>query len=160
MPFLLTNIKIVAEEILRLMDDVVIPATNKNFIASNFAIKYSCDDGFIRWLLNKTESPVEEVKLSIYDLLIPANISLIIEKLGGREKIVTSVAQIFDLLYRQPNCEKGLLGSSNLFFIYDNNGIFRIFGVTILSGEWYFFIHPPYDEGIKYRRGWRIFAAK
>lgn len=104
----------------------------------------SRDEWFCERFLNKSVEKFTGSKLSYGTLKYDYLFYKIVYQFGGEKKIETSLVELWRLLERQPNGEKGELltnGRSNVFFGYDQCGMF---GVIICVWEGY---------------GWKIFSS-
>jgi len=124
------------ESLLEFVSTVVIPATTKKFIArDNFIVDTSekakvkicfLGDNFEENFLGKTEDAIVEITLRYYKLRKGSVDNPIIAEIGGKEKAETTLTEMFSLMEKQPNGEKGALltnGYANIFYIRDTNGV-------------------------------------
>lgn len=125
---------------------VVLPAMNGMFVARDHfvestklgaAVRISHLSGcFKRNYLDgvgKIEDPLGPTVLSYRPLLSPAIDLKIIDTLGGKDQVQTSLRQIFNLLQKQSTGSLGALqthnelsgGYGNIFYVPDMNGVLR-----------------------------------
>ena len=138
------------------LNTMTVPATAERFIARNeFVVKSTrvkicwLSNDFKSWFLGKIEEPIGETTLRYWKLRKGSLDSLIIAKLGGRTKAETTLAEMFSLMKRQRNGEKGVLltnGLVNIFYIHDINGVLRAVSIWWDDGGWW-------GDG-----GWRVGA--
>jgi hypothetical protein len=96
---------------------------------------------FEQWFLGKVEKLAEVAKttLSCTVLLKHAVDEEIITALGGEAKAETSLAEIWDLLQKQPNGERGVLltdSSANIFYVKDRDEVLRTVNVYWGNSGW------------------------
>jgi hypothetical protein len=120
-------------EILDLVGTIVIPAMAKRFIVEdNFT--HNMGKEFRRMFVGKEEEACGETVLYSNRLSILSTDDSIVERLGGREKVVTRLAHIDYIMSKQP----GVLSTKewNAFYSLDKDGIFRAVGVLWADGGW------------------------
>ena len=117
---------------------------------------------FSKWFLSKREMPFVGSTLHYKELSFYSIDGPIIEELGGKEMVETTLAEIFSLIEKQPNGEPGSLltnGNANIFYVKDVDGVLRVVLVSWHRGGWSFHANPVMD-----RYGWgcksRVFARK
>lgn len=116
----------------------IIPATTEKFVAGrNFLLKRDggiCSylgENFRRWFLEgdgKVEEPHTETVLRCHKLRKNSVDGPIIAELGGEAVAETTFAEMFALLKKQANGQKGTLltnGYANIFYVRDQSGLFR-----------------------------------
>lgn len=124
-----------------------IAATAEKFVASekfvvntgpNARVKIcGLGSNFQNWFLDKVEEPIGETTLRCQSLRKASRDIPIINELGGEEKVETTLTEIYALMERQKNGEKGILltsGSVNVFYDPDINGTLR--AVLVLWDDW------------------------
>jgi len=127
--------------LLRLVDVVTVSLKTEMFVAREkfVAINY-VGDYFMSWLMDKVELPstnnnilyCNKLRKKCYD-------SLIFKELGGEYKAETTLATVFALLEKQPNCEDGILGTdgcSNIFYIRGINDVLYSVRCYVESSGW------------------------
>ena len=131
---------------------VTIAATTSKFIARdrfvvntkrNAPVKISgVWDNFTAWFLSgtgKTEDPITEQALRYHKLRQASVDGPIIQELGGEAKAETTLSEMFSLMEKQKNGEDGVLlnnGWVNIFYIRDQNGVWRAVRVFWHVGGW------------------------
>jgi hypothetical protein len=139
----------VAEKLLDWVGTVMVSATTKKFRArANFLLKQDggiCSyfgDNFRRWFLEgdgKTEDPISEQTLRYAKLRKASVDGSIIEELGGEDKALTTLSEMFSLMEKQRNGKAGALltdGYANIFYIRDQSGVLRTVNVRWRGGGW------------------------
>lgn len=127
---------------------VNIPATTEKFVArEKFVVDTSkkakvkisyLGDNLTEWFLSgdgKIESPISERSLRYGKLMENSVDAPIIAELGGEQKAEMTLAEMFALMEKQPNGERGTLltnGWANIFYIRDVKGVLRA-----VNGCWY-----------------------
>lgn len=132
-------------DLLELVGTVTLPATTERFVASKkFVVGKGPDarvkicglgSNFENWFLNKVEESIGETTLCFQRLRKASRDTPIINELGGEEKAETTLTEIYALMERQKNGEKGILltnGNANIFYAPDINGVLRAVFV-----DWY-----------------------
>ena len=138
--------------ILELVSTVVVSATTSKFVAKtafvvntkrNAPVKISgVWDNFTAWFLSgtgKTEDPITEQALRYHKLRQASVDGPIIQELGGEAKAETTLSEMFSLMEKQKNGEDGVLlnnGWVNIFYIRDQNGVWRAVRVFWHVGGW------------------------
>jgi len=133
--------EVVAEVKTTILDFVqlyIVPATTEKFVAGrNFLLKQNggiCSylgDNFRSWFLEgggKVEEPRSETVLRCHKLRKSSVDGPIITELGGEAVVETTLAEMFALLKKQANGEKGVLltnGYANIFYVRDQFGVVR-----------------------------------
>jgi hypothetical protein len=132
---------------------VAVSATTVPFVARKYfvvntaenapvKISYLSED-FIKWFLEKKETPFEGSTLRYVDLSHNSLDSLIIRELGGERKAEITLTEIFALIQAQSNMKEGPLFTgfhSNNFYVKDVDDVLR--RIYLLQGK----------------DGWRVFA--
>lgn len=129
------------ESLLKFLGTVSVPATTELFVAKNkFVTNTSREapvkinyigDNFKEWFLfgdGKTKELIGERTLCYAKLRKGSTDAPIIAELGGEAKAETTLAEIFDLMAKQANGEKGALlnnGWANIFYVCDQKGVLR-----------------------------------
>ena len=132
-------------DLLELVSTIVIPATTGKLVAKekfvintkrNAPVKISyLGDNFTAWFLNgdgKTEDPITEQTLRYAKLRKASVDGPIIEELGGEDKALTTLSEMFSLMVGQKHGEDGVLlnnGWASLFYIKDSAGVLRAVSV-------------------------------
>ena len=140
-------------DLLELVSTVVIPATTAKFVAKekfvintkrNAPVKISyLGDNFTAWFLNddgKTEDPISEQTLRYHKLRKSSVDGPIIEELGGEDKALTTLSEMFSLMEKQKHGEDGVLlnnGWANLLYIKDSAGVLRSVSVYWGDDGWF-----------------------
>lgn len=84
----------------------------------------------------------------------------IIAELGGEAKAETTLTEMFSLMAKQANGEKGELlnnGDVNIFYIRDVNRVLRAVGVDWHDGGWDVYVRSNEYPG-KWLYGYRVFS--
>ena len=159
--------------ILKLVLTIVILANNKRFVAKNnlvldanrkvkVKISYLGYD-LTKWFLfdtGKIEGPTSEQTLYCYRLRKFLADDQIIAALGGEEKAETTLLEMFSLMKKQKNGEKGVLltnGRANIFYIRDQNGVLRVVRVHWHGGGWDIYADSVESPG-KWFDGYQVFS--
>ena len=82
-----------------------------------------------------------------------------ITELGGEEKAEVTLSEIWRLMVRQANGEKGVLlinGLANIFYVPDVSGVLRTVYVYWLVGGWYALADVLDDGG--WGDGYQVFS--
>lgn len=149
------------------IDVITIQAMDDPFVARE---KFIVGDAGVRisWLalsfrerfLGKNEGPMPETTLCYAKLIEPSVDGPILTELG--DKAETTLVQIFALMERQANGEKGVLltnGGANIFYACDINGELRAVDVYWRGGGWGVLSYP-----VTHPHGWfvgdRVFSSK
>lgn len=126
---------------------VVIPATTKQFVArkrfvadtgrkARVKISWLGDD-FKAWFLNKIEEPAAEATLRSAKLPRSSVDEPILTELDDTAE--TTLGEMFSLLERQPNGERGTLlndDRANIFYVLDVAGALRVVGLYWRGDGW------------------------
>lgn len=128
---------------------VEIPAATEPFIAKDKFIKdskevkfYGIWGNFTKWFLEGdgvVDDPAEACEFRYANLTRPSVDESIIEELGGRAKVESTLVQIFSLLLKQSEGQEGVLltnGYANIFYVKDLKGELRTVGVYWRSDGW------------------------
>lgn len=155
---------IITETIIKLLGTVTIPATTGRFIAKDHfvvdtgekaKVKIShLGDNFRKNFLNKIEETISETSLRYCSLEKSSRGIPIINELGGDDKAETSLAEMFSLMEKQPNGEKGELltnNCANIFYIRDSAGVLWAVRCHWYGGGWFVL---AYSVGIPH--GWGV----
>lgn len=139
-----------ANRILKFVGKVTIPAATEKFVAKDkFKLKENggiCSflgPNFINWFLSgdgKIEHLVGEYVLCYAKLFKTSPDIWIVNELDGEEKTETTLFEIFSLMDKQKDGEKGVLltnSRTNIFYVRDFRGVFRSVGVCWSDGGWY-----------------------
>jgi len=142
--------KIVFTTIINWLGNITLPFTTTKFVASEKFVLNTTDSSktkisyldrdFKSWFLGKTEEPIGEVNLRYGVMTELANSRRIVEDLGGEEKSETTLTEMFALMEKQGQGEKGDLlnnGWANIFYIKDNTGVLRTVRVFWYVGGWF-----------------------
>lgn len=130
-------------QLLEFIGTVTFPATSRSVVAEKFVVADSpvkigwLGDNFKEWFLKKIEEPILEMTLCYAKLICSELDGPIMAELG--EKRETTLAQIYALMERQPNGEKGILltnGCANIFYIRDTKGVLRAVFVFWSGDGW------------------------
>ncbi|MBM3257670.1 MAG: hypothetical protein FJZ05_00415 [Candidatus Nealsonbacteria bacterium] len=133
-----------SSRILELIGVVTISAISRFVASKKFVIARKpiniawLGDNFKSWFLKKIEEPVGKADLRYMKLTSPSVDGPILAELG-EDRAETTLAQIFSLMERQPNGEKGILltnGYANIFYVRDVSGILRAVHVRWCSDGW------------------------
>jgi len=135
--------------LLKRMTDITVTLDLGSFTASDHfkvdtsrkaAVKISyLGDNFREWMFGLKEQPPDENYLCCYELLKNSVNGPIIEELGGEQKVETTLSEIFALMKKQRNGEKGALltnGYANIFYVRDINGVLRAVRVNWYGDGW------------------------
>lgn len=133
------------ESILEFIGTVTVPARTGKFVAKDHFIMdtgkkakvkiFYLGDNFRKNLLNKIEEAISETTLCSHWFKKSSRDILIISELGGDDKAETSLSEMFSLMEKQPNGEKGDLlvnGCANIFYIRGRAGVLWAVGC-----DWY-----------------------
>jgi len=121
-------------------------------------------DNFKKWFLNG-EGKVEDMNsTNLVSLVLETAVmnKEIIAKIGDEVKAETSLTEIYDLITKQPNGEKGVLlnsGWANIFYVRDQNGVLRMVHV-FWSGDGWFVSAGSVDYPHRWRAGSRVFSRR
>lgn len=154
--------KVVVEDTLRFVGEMVFPGVVKFIARDNFVLNTHTGakvkisyfgDNFKNWFLSKIEADIPTSTLVYGELAKNSLDEPIIQSLGGEEKAETSLAEVFHLMSLQSAGEYGALltnGYANIFYVRDAGGTLRVvvvywngdgWGVnadsTSSPGEWY-----------------------
>lgn len=168
--FLRGTVEVVMTKIIDFVGTTTTSATTEKFIAKDFfttsnkEVKINnIDDQFTKWFLKgkgKIEDSIKEQELCYRDLRKRSVDGLIIEELGGKTKIETTLTELYNLLKRQSNGEESDLltsGCSSIFFIKDAEGELRAVSVDWFDNGWWIYADPVGDSG-DWPDGCRVFA--
>ena len=141
--------------------------TKGKFVANNsFKLKKdggicSClGDNFQSWFAGKVEDIITPITLHPAKLRQSSLDGPIIEELGGEAKAETALLEIYDLMAKQANGEKGVLltnGWANIFYVRDNAGVLRAVDVCWDDDGWYVGALPV-DGSFRWRAGLQVFS--
>jgi len=156
--------------ILELVSTIMVPATTGKFVAkekfvldtgSKAKVKISyLGDNFKAWFGDKTEDPITEQTLRYHKLRKASVDGPIITELGGEAKAETTLTEMFSLMEKQGEGEKGALlnnGWWNIFYIRDQNGVLRAVFVGWLVDGWLVGAFEVTDPG-RWSVGGRVFS--
>jgi hypothetical protein len=129
---------------------ITVSATSVKFVAKDkFKLRKDggiCSylgDNFCKWFLSgngKTEDPISEQTLR-YAKLRKSSVDVqIIKELGGEEKSEATLTEVFFLMEKQANGEKGVLltnGYANIFYVKDSSGVLRAVRVLWDDDGWH-----------------------
>lgn len=147
--FLKNSVQIVETKIFDFIDVVIIPAMKEKFVAkekiffkSEEVKFYGIEDNVHKWFLNdeKIEKPIGERKLCYSTLVNMAVDSMVISEIGSEAKAETTLSEVYHLLTKQPDAEKGVLitnGYSNIFYIRDASHVLRALRVFWHKNGWF-----------------------
>lgn len=139
------------ERILETAGTVSIPGITSPFVARYHFVANLSDtapvklsyigDDFNKWFLyddGLIEGPQKPRKLGFYQLRAQSFDRRIIDSLGGRDRVVTSLASIFFLMQKQ---QEGKLHAllpycANIFYALDRTDCLRAVGVSMHNGGW------------------------
>jgi glutamine phosphoribosylpyrophosphate amidotransferase len=113
-------------------------------------------DNFKSWFLegdSKVEDACAENILRCNKLLKNSTDTPIIAELGGEKVAETSLAEMFSLLKKQANGQKGVLltnGYANIFYVRDQSGVLRAVGARWHDGGW-----NVSADAVSYPDAWR-----
>lgn len=154
--------------LLEAIGSCVIPATHERFIAAEkFVVNTSrkvrvkisyIGDNFRSWFLDKVEDPVAEETLRYARLLRSVQDAEIRAEIG-QELEEVMLAQIYVLMERQPNGQKGILLTDwwNVFYARDALGLLRAVRVFWHDDGWHVSAHS-----VEHPYGWdkddRVFS--
>lgn len=132
-------------ELLEDVGTVTIARTERFIARKKFAVdttvKISClGDNFQELFLGKVEELLGEITLRYQKLRKASRDISIINELGGEEKAETVLAEIYALLERQRNGEKGTLltnGYANIFYVRNVIGVLCAVDVRWRGDGWF-----------------------
>ncbi len=144
---------VIDSELLSLVGTVKVAGSGKFYASDHFttnikAVKLAwIGDNFKQHFLNKVEEPQGEVELRVSQLKKASLDKPILQELGlpacparGQgDKAETTLANIWQLLTKQPNGESGTLltnGYANIFYVRDAKGVLWAVGAYWYSGGW------------------------
>lgn len=169
--FLRGAFELVLVKILDMLGTVKISATTEKFVVKQKFVKdskevkfYGIWDNFTSWFLDgdgKIEEPVGEQVLSYGKLTKNSVDGLIIEELGGEEKVETTLSAIYGLLLKQPKGEEGALltnGYANIFYVKDINGVLRAVNVLWDDYGWRVYVNSV-GRTLVWLAGRRVFSG-
>ncbi|EKE10712.1 MAG: hypothetical protein ACD_15C00208G0001 [uncultured bacterium] len=124
------------KKLLELIGTIDISATLEPFIAkekfvvntdSDAKVKiYSLGENFENNFLGKVENPIGKSTLYYFKLLKRLVDDSIMEELGGKDKVESSLYEMYSLMEKQGHGQAGILltnGYANIFYIRDNVGV-------------------------------------
>jgi len=148
--------------ILEFVGTVKVPETTGKFVAKDHFVVdmsdkakvkiWSLGSNFEKWFLDKVEEPISETVLGYHNLRKSSVDGPIINELGGEEKAEIILTEIFALMERQSNGEKGDLltnGYANIFYIRDTAGVLRA-----VYCYWYGFGWSVHAYSVGFPLGW------
>lgn len=157
-------------QIIYWLDTTKTSATTEKFVAKDkFKLKKDggiCSyfsENFQNWFLagdGKIENPLGEQTLRYSELIQSSQNDRIIEELGGKAKAETTLAEMFDLMDKQSDGNKGVLfinSWANIFYIKDLRGELRAVDLRWRDGGWRVYansVGDPFDWGA----GGRVFS--
>ncbi|PIS42144.1 MAG: hypothetical protein COT24_04990 [Candidatus Kerfeldbacteria bacterium CG08_land_8_20_14_0_20_40_16] len=120
-------------------------------------------DNFCEWMLDLVEEqPPTEVNICCHELLEKSEDRQIITKLGGEQKVETTLYAIFALMKKQRNGERGVLltncDQANIFYVRNVKNVLRAVRVIWYGGGWCvsaFLVEDPY----RWRAGYQVFST-
>lgn len=151
------------DALFQVLGTVTIPATTERFVARDkFILNYGknakpgvrisyLDDNFSAWFLDKVEEPATEITIRCARLTRSELDGPITAELGDHKE--TTLAQIYWLMERQPNGDKGRLltnGWATVFYAPDVNGVLRAVVVGWRGLGWIMCA-----TSVEYPSGWR-----
>jgi hypothetical protein len=168
---LVGRVKKVKQAILSaVVSTLTIPATTKKFVAKdNFVVDTGrnakvkiahLSDNFKTWFMGVTEEAFpgstiygRQLKKSSVDVPI-------LTELGGQEKAIITLTELYAAMAAQPNGEDGDLmnnGRANIFYIPDNTGTLRVVDVHWNVFGWFV---SAYSVGVPsdWRVGYQVFS--
>jgi len=153
---------------------VNIPATTEEFVVADKIVVNTSENAEVRIFRiggkfkdsfgNKKEQPMAAHMLYGQDLTQRSTDGLLIGELGGKEKAITSWAEVHTLIKAQPHSSQGLLNvqnfSSNIFFIPedDSRPQENVHPVALRYGSsgWDIMVYMPNSTG-EWLIGGRVF---
>ena len=163
-----------ATSLLTLVSSTIIPATAEPFHAKKKIVKDISDkavpkisyigDNVKAWFLKGDgliEAPMGESTLYYHKLERSSQDGPIIEALGGKDKAISTFAQIHALMTNQPNGEKGVLltnGYVNIFYLKDVNGVLRTVSVYWYVDDWHVYAFPV-EYQLEWHDGSQVFSG-
>jgi hypothetical protein len=120
----------------------------------------SMDDNFVNLFGKKIERPIPDATLHRYKCLERMDDLTVIAAFGGKEKIETSLTELFCLLVAQKNGEDGDLlidGSSNGFYVKTIKGGMEGISVSWEDGGWNIGFGLM-EEGCEWDPGTQVFS--
>ena len=168
------KVSILKPGLLKLVGTIEIPAIDKFIARDKFVVDTSDEaevkiawlgNNFKEWFLDKKEEQLAASKLCYHKLLESEVDAPIIEKLGGKDSVKITLAQLFALMKKQGRGEgeEGVLltcGRANIAYIPpDINGVLCAVNVNWGSGGW---LVNAYSIGPPYRRhaGFQVFSPQ
>lgn len=124
----------VAKKLLELVTTVSVAATERFIAKKHFKVNTSRKakvkiaflwDSFSKHFLHKTEEGMLAGELKVHKLLRSSLDVPIMTELGDSQSYLTTLADMWVLLEKQPNGEGGVLlvnGGANIFYIHDTEG--------------------------------------
>ena len=153
--------------LLTLVSSIVIPATTESFHAKKKIVVdtgrkakpkiYFVSDNVKEWFLQGDgliEAPMGESTIYYHKLERSSADGLIIEALGGQDKVVSTFAQIHALMTNHHNGEEGVLltnGWWNIFYVKGANGVLRPVPVAWRDAGWH-----VYARSLERPREWYV----
>ena len=161
-----------AEKILGFLGTVTIPTTTEKFIprdkfvvdtskTAKVKISYVWDD-FSNRFGDRIEEPISEHILRYNKLGRSSSDGPIIAELGGEQKAVTTLTEVFSLMEKQPNGEKGVLqtnGRANIFYIPDTSLLLHAVFVYWASDGWRVYAYWVTRPGL-WLNGVQVFSRR
>lgn len=137
--YVLTKVAVaVTVTLLMMAGTVSVPATIKNFVASEkFVINttatatvkiHELSTNFKEWFLKKVEASFAGSELRYQKLVTSSSDTPVISELGGKKKAETTLTEMFFLMEKQGHGQDGDLlinGLANIFYIRDVNSVLR-----------------------------------
>jgi len=166
------RVEIVKDKLLSFIGTVDIPETTDAFFGKKIFKKdskevrfYGFSNNFMNWFLKGeglVEKPSIACKLRYTDITQDSLDDPIIEELGGKTEVRTTLSQIHSLLLKQPQGKKeGVLltnGYANIFYVKDLEGELRAVYVLWRGGGW-----GVNAVSVEYPDGWyagdRVFSS-
>ncbi len=155
--------------LLKLIDTVTIPATAE-FVARDKFVRGIGDpatvqisyvgDNFTTWFVPKIERSVAAETSLRYAKLTASTVDAPIRAVIGSEFEETTLAQIYTLIERQKNGEKGVFlnnGYANIFYVKDVNGVLRAVDVRWSVSGWHVDAYSVTDPN-EWFDGYQVFS--
>ena len=153
-----------AQTLLVSLSTVQIPSTGQ-FVAKKYFTADSKEvniawlgDNFRQHFISKVEEPQAEVELRISRLKKASLDAPILAELGSKAE--TSLANIWQMLKKQPNGESGKLltnGYMNIFYVRDAKGVLRAVDVHWSSDGWHVRAYSV-TYPIEWSEGYQVFS--